>query len=349
MNKIFKLWKIISFMFICLIVIMIGFYIYAYITPKMDIRNTNRIVMLDQEENIFYQNTSTNSWVELDNISKYAIDGIVATEDKNFFSHSGFDYLRMIKALYTDIKKGNLEQGASTISQQYIKNLYLTFDKTWERKIEEAYLTLELEVHYNKNEILEGYLNTINFGSGNFGIEEASMYYFNKHAKDLNLAEASIIVGIPKNPTYYNPVYYLENAKKRQKIVLDSMVNNKYISKEEAKKAYNTNLEFYGKKLNNYVVSSEYYKDAVMSELKSISEIPSSLIETGGLIIHTNLNSKAQENLEKIISEEEYNSLLATIELCSNKELKEKIIKGSKTKLFIFSKIRPTFCKSCFV
>lgn len=277
---------------------------YALITPKMNIKNTNRIVMLDNKGETFYQNTATNSWVNLQDISEHAINGIVATEDKNFWNHRGFDYLRIIKALYMDIKSGDFEQGASTISQQYIKNLFLTFDKTWERKIEEAYLTFELEVHYSKEEILEGYLNTINYGAGNYGIEEASMYYFNKHAKDLTLSEASIIVGIPKNPTYYNPIYYFENAKERQAVVLDAMVSNGYITQEEASEAYNTDLEFYGKKQNNYIVSAEYYKDAVMEELNSIKEIPKSLIETGGLIVYTHLNSNAQEGLEKIVSEE---------------------------------------------
>lgn len=277
---------------------------YALITPKMNIKNTNRIVMLDNKEETFYQNTATNSWVNLQDISEHAINGIVATEDKNFWNHRGFDYLRIIKALYMDIKSGDFEQGASTISQQYIKNLFLTFDKTWERKIEEAYLTFELEVHYSKEEILEGYLNTINYGAGNYGIEEASMYYFNKHARDLTLSEASIIVGIPKNPTYYNPIYYFENAKERQAVVLDAMVSNEYITEDEAKDAYNTDLEFYGKKQNNYIVSAEYYKDAVMEELNSIKEIPKSLIETGGLIVYTHLNSNAQEGLEKIVSEE---------------------------------------------
>lgn len=163
--------------------------------------------------------------------------------------HNGFDYMRIMKALYRDIKSKSLKEGASTISQQYIKNLFLSFDKTWDRKIEEAYLTFELEVHYTKDEILEGYLNTINYGSGNYGIEEASMYYFNKHAKDLSLEEASIIVGIPKNPTYYNPIYYFENAKKRQRVVLQSMVNNGHITVKEMENAYNKELNFYGKKI----------------------------------------------------------------------------------------------------
>ena len=304
MRKLYFVWKMFCFLFVSALVVLMGFYLYAYITPKMDIHNSNRIVMLDKDDEVFYENTNNTSWVTLDNISPYAINGIVATEDKNFYSHNGFDFLRIAKALYADFKSGEFNQGASTISQQYIKNLFLSFDKTWERKIEEAYLTFELEVHYSKDEILEGYLNTINYGAGNYGIQNASLYYFNKDAKDLTLAEASMIVGIPKNPTYYNPVYYLENAKNRQRVVLESMVSNGYITREEMEDAYNTELSFYGVKPNNHIVSSLYYKDAVISELNEISSIPKSLIETGGLKIYTNLDSDAQRKLEGIISEE---------------------------------------------
>lgn len=248
-KKLYICWKVMIFLIVIVFAVLAGFYLYAYITPKMDINKSNRVVLLDKDDQVFYQSSNTTSWVKLSEISDYAVRGIVDTEDKNFYMHNGFDYMRIMKALYRDIKSKSLKEGASTISQQYIKNLFLSFDKTWDRKIEEAYLTFELEVHYTKDEILEGYLNTINYGSGNYGIEEASMYYFNKHAKDLSLEEASIIVGIPKNPTYYNPIYYFENAKKRQRVVLQSMVNNGHITVKEMENAYNKELNFYGKKI----------------------------------------------------------------------------------------------------
>ena len=111
---------------------------------------------------------------------------------KTFYKHHGFDFLRIIKALFVNLKSGENLQGASTITQQYSKNLFLEFDKTWDRKIKEAWITIRLESHYSKDDILEGYLNTINYG-GIFGIENASKYYFNKSAKDLTLAEASML------------------------------------------------------------------------------------------------------------------------------------------------------------
>ncbi len=290
MKKLYFLIKFIIFLFSSIFIIILGLYTYAYLTPKENLTTSNQILIYDDENTLVFENASNTTWVSLDNISDNVINATISAEDKNFYKHKGFDYLRILKALFINIKSNSLSQGASTISQQYIKNLYLDFNKTWKRKIEEAFLTFELEVHYNKDEILEGYLNTINYGAGNYGIEAASNYYFNKSSKDLTLAEASILVGIPKNPTYYNPINYYENAKKRQKMILNSMVKNKYITKVEANKVYDTELEFYGKKENKSLSTIYYYKDAVMQELNSIKEIPNSLIDTGGLKIYTNLN-----------------------------------------------------------
>lgn len=296
--------KVFVFLFFVFILGNVALYLYAYITPKIDINSNNSIVFYDNEGKSFFESSSENKWASISDISKYVIDATVATEDKNFYIHKGFDFLRIAKAFYINFKNGNISQGASTISQQYIKNLYLTFDKTWDRKIEEAFLTLELETHYTKDEILEGYLNSINYGSGQFGIENASKYYFNKSALDLSLTEASILVGIPKNPSLYNPIYNLEKAKKRQKIVLDSMLEEGYITEEERDIAYNTELVFYGHDDPESVLSINYYKDAVLQELQTISSIPDSLIESGGLHIYTNLDIDAQKKMENIISEE---------------------------------------------
>ncbi len=304
MKKLYFFIKMTIFLFFSLTVIIFGFYAYAYLTPKENLKTANQILIYDDEKNLVFENASDATWIKLDNISKNIIDATISAEDKNFYKHKGFDYPRILKAMLINIKNNSLSQGASTISQQYIKNLYLDFNKTWKRKIEEAFLTLELEVHYKKDEILEGYLNTINYGAGNYGIEAASNYYFNKNAKDLTLAEATILVGIPKNPTYYNPINYYDNAKKRQKLVLDGMVKNKYITKDKANSIYNEQLNFYGIKKNRSLSSVYYYKDAVMQELNNIKSIPNSLIETGGLKIYTNLNLDNQKVLEENIKNE---------------------------------------------
>lgn len=310
MKKLLLLTKIFIFTFFSIIIIILSLYVYAFITPKFNINTSKSITYYDKYGNDLFQEREKNDYVELKNISDYVKNSIVSIEDKNFYNHKGFDYLRIAKAMLVNLKSKKLKEGASTISQQYIKNLYLTFDKTWERKIQEALLTLELETHYSKNEILEGYLNTIDFGAGNYGIKEASKYYFNKEPKDLSLAEASIIVGIPKNPSYYNPVTNYENAKDRQKNVLISMVKNKYISKDEMNEAINEPLNFYAKNDKVELSSIYYYRDAVLKELSNIKEIPSSLLDMEGLKIYTNLDKDVQKNLENNIDKEMKNSSL---------------------------------------
>lgn len=310
MKKLLLLTKIFIFTFFSIIIIILSLYVYAFITPKFNINTSKSITYYDKYGNDLFQEREKNDYVELNNISDYVKNSIVSIEDKNFYNHKGFDYLRIAKAMLVNLKSKKLKEGASTISQQYIKNLYLTFDKTWERKIQEALLTLELETHYSKNEILEGYLNTIDFGAGNYGIKEASKYYFNKEPKDLSLAEASIIVGIPKNPSYYNPVTNYENAKDRQKNVLISMVKNKYISKDEMNEAINEPLNFYAKNDKVELSSIYYYRDAVLKELSNIKEIPSSLLDMEGLKIYTNLDKDVQKNLENNIDKEMKNSSL---------------------------------------
>ena len=310
MKKILLLTKIFIFSFFSIIIIILSFYVYAFITPKFNINTSKSITYYDKYGNDLFKERDKNDYVELNNISDYVKNSIVSIEDKNFYNHKGFDYLRIAKAVLVNLKSKKLKEGASTISQQYVKNLYLTFNKTWERKIQEALLTLELETHYSKNEILEGYLNTIDFGAGNYGIKEASKYYFNKEPKDLSLAEATIIVGIPKNPSYYNPVTNYKNAKERQKNVLISMVKNKYISKDEMNKVFNEPLNFYAKNDKVELSSIYYYRDAVLKELSNIKEIPSSLLDMESLKIYTNLDKDVQKNLENNIDKEMKNSSL---------------------------------------
>lgn len=277
---------------------MVGLYGYCYITPKMDINKSQSYYLYDNMEEMVFNNN--NKWISLDKISPYLIDATISTEDKHFYHHIGFDYLRIAKALVTNIVSSSLSEGASTITQQYARNLFLNYDKTWERKIDEAMLAIELEVHYTKDEILEGYLNTINYG-GIFGIENASWYYFNKSASDLTLAEASMLAGIPQAPAKLSPINNEENAKKRQNVVLELMVNNKKITEKEKIVAYNTPLEYVGKTDDNDITSLLYYRDAVIEELNGIETIPSSLIKTGGLKIYTTLNKEAQVDLENAV------------------------------------------------
>ena len=295
-----KTWLIIVILILIPFIIYGGIYLYAAVQPKLPIGGANGYYFYDSEGKA-YDTGATEDWVSLDDISDYLIEATIDTEDKHFYSHQGFDFLRIIKALMINISSGENKQGASTITQQYSKNLFLEFDKTWDRKIKEAFITVRLETHYSKDEILEGYLNTINYG-GIFGIENAANYYFNKDAKDLNLAEASMLAGIPKNPSAYSPLANEDKAKARQKIILKAMVDNDDITENEAKAAYNTELVYQKGETQDKSDLVRYYQDAVMEELSTIKSIPSSFLETGGIKIYTNLDTKAQTALEESIS-----------------------------------------------
>lgn len=303
MKIIKRLFKLLSFLFILGIITILGLYSYAYFSPKLDIKNANQFYIYDDNNELIYQGSGNNDWVSLDEISPNLINAVLSTEDKNFYKHHGFDYLRILKALYTNLKNGAIVQGASTISQQYIKNMYLDFDKTWQRKIEEAFLTLRLEVQYSKEEILEGYLNTINFGQGNYGIENASQFYFNKSAKDLSLEESIILAGIPKAPNKYNPVTNYDAAISRANVISKIMLNNEIINKNTYSNLFVNGIDIYGKRNENDLNMLMYYQDAVYSELESLEEIPNSLIESGGIKIYTSLNMEAQTLMEKNILE----------------------------------------------
>lgn len=289
------------FLFISFVVILIGLYTYAYLSPKLDLKKSGSLYIYDNKDELLYQGSRNNEWANLSDISPYLVDAVISVEDKNFYDHHGFDYLRIAKAMATNIRKNKIVQGASTISQQYIKNLYLDFDKTWKRKIEEAFLTLELEVHYDKDDILEGYLNTINYGQGNMGIVNAASYYFNKKPNELTLEEAIMLAGIPKNPSGYNPVNNYEASVNRAKVVAKAMLNNKYIDEATYNNLYKEKIEIYGQNKTNNLQMVMYYQEAVLKELNNIKEIPTSLINSGGLKIYTNLDMEMQKNMEDAI------------------------------------------------
>ena len=298
-----KLWKkFIIFNFIALILCCLGLYGYAYFSPKLDIKNANQFYIYDDRNELIYQGSGNNEWISLDDVSPHFINAIISTEDKNFYNHIGFDFLRIGKAMLINLKNGKIVQGASTISQQYVKNMYLEFDKTWSRKIEEALLTMRLEVHYSKDEILEGYINTINFGQGNYGIQNASQYYFNKDAKDLSMEEAIMLAGIPKSPSNYNPVSNYKSSIKRSQVIADLMYDNDYITEEEVNKLFINDVSIYGKKDENNLNTLMYYQDAVYKELEDLEGIPDSLIEYGGIRIYTSLNMDAQRTMEESIN-----------------------------------------------
>ncbi len=300
-KKVLKLlMKVGIFFILTFIIFYIGINIYAMISPKLNITNNGTFHLYDNKDNLVYLGSSTSSWIDIEDISPYLKDAVISIEDKKFYDHFGFDILRIGKAMLSNIQNKRIVQGASTITQQLVKNLYLDFGKTWKRKIEEAFLTIIAEIQYDKDEILEAYLNTINYGNGNYGVNNASSYYFNKEVKDLTLEEAIILAGIPKSPNRFNPVADYDKSIKRAKLVAKSMYDNKKIDKETYDNLDFSNIEIYGKQNEDSMQMLMYYQDAVYEELEDLG-ISKKTLEKGELKIYTNLDIEKQKSLEKNI------------------------------------------------
>ena len=303
MKIIKRIIKLSIFLLFISILLIGGIYLYAKISPKIDINKTSSYYLYDNNEEVFFQGNGTSEWVELNNISNYLKKATITIEDKNFYNHHGFNLLRIMKAAYTNLINHSYKEGASTITQQYAKNLFLDFDKTWQRKLEEVWYTIQIEMNYSKDDILEGYLNCINYGHGNYGIENASKFYFNKDAKDLTLAESAMLVGIPKSPSNYSPLLNEQIAKERQLYILKSMLNNKIITENEYNEAINEKLIYYGKKDKLNLNTIMYYQDAVLKELETMNTIVKTHLENGGIKVYTTLDLNAQRSLENSIND----------------------------------------------
>ncbi len=242
--------------------------------------------------------------VEIDQISEYVLNGTVATEDERFYDHKGVDLYGTMRALVNNLTGGALE-GGSTITQQLVRNTILSEEMneiSFKRKLREMYIATKMEEMYDKDEILLMYLNTINYGSGSYGIEAAAERYFSKHANELTLAEAATLVGIPQSPTYNNPIDHAENCLARRNLVLDRMVSNGYITSEEAEAAKaeqivlnTTEPSMTG--ITAYPYFASYVRNQLLNEGGNYDFSVADIFE-GGLSIITTLDVEYQEAAE---------------------------------------------------
>jgi len=233
--------------------------------------------------------------VKLKDMSPYVAKAVIAAEDQHFYEHHGLDFAGIARAAYRNIRAGRIVEGGSTISQQAARNLYIGLERTWARKFKELYYTLLLERHYSKNEILELYLNTIYFGEGAYGVEAAARTYYNKSVADLNLSEAALLAGIIQRPSGYNPYENEEAAFKRQKYVLERMVDTKAISKKEAAEALKKKIKF---ERGKYTSGDAPYFVAMVADYvaKTYGE---RMVYQGGLHIYTTLDLELQRAAQK--------------------------------------------------
>ncbi|AZB40949.1 PBP1A family penicillin-binding protein [Bacillus sp. FJAT-42376] len=243
-------------------------------------------------------------WTSLKHISPYAVKATLAIEDRHYYEHHGFDFKRIAGAALADMKAMAKIQGASTITQQYARNLYLSHDKTWTRKLTEAFYTIRLEVNYSKEQILEGYLNTIYYGHGAYGIEAASKTYFGKSAKNLTLAEASMLAGIPKGPSQFSPLLNEKRAKERQRLILSSLVKAGAVSKEQAEAAEMVPLVYKEHKTEEAAdTEASYFYDQAMRETARLLGVDQEALSTRGLKVYTTLDPDLQKKAERQLKE----------------------------------------------
>lgn len=306
MKKFLKWFAIIFFTVVFLALAGLGIYISSnYISAKAIelneevLSSPSMIVNIFDSENkpIKEYNEINNAYAKIDSLSQNTKDAFISIEDKDFYKHKGVNYKRIAKAMLNNIKSHKIKEGASTITQQLVKNTQLTSEKTFNRKIKEVALAGKIEKKYSKDEILEMYLNIIYFGNNCYGIENASNYYFSKPAKELSLEESALLAGMIKSPTKYSPIKNYDNALQRRNLVLSQMYKDEKISTSEftlaKNKKINININTEKKnKLNSY-------SQASLDEAEEILKLPARQIALGEYKIYTYQNPEKQKFLEK--------------------------------------------------
>ncbi|WP_419876037.1 transglycosylase domain-containing protein [Candidatus Pristimantibacillus sp. PTI5] len=296
-------WSIAAFTLFLLIMAGTLIYLRTQSLPVTAISQTSQ--MIDLQGNVidtFHAGENRRS-VQLSDISHYVIEATLAIEDRRFYDHRGFDVKGMARAVMVNVQSFSARQGASTLTQQLARNLYLTHERTWQRKMKEAMYTVQLEMSYSKDEILGMYLNQIYYGHGSYGIEAAAMMYFNKHASELSLAESAMLAGIPKGPKYYSPYLNMKNAKDRQLTILQAMLEGGSITSEQADAAYAEVLDFQTLGSGSQEGFAPYFRDYIRYIAVDKLGIDEHLLNEGGITIYTTLDPEAQATAEEVIAE----------------------------------------------
>ena len=296
--------KALKFLVICVICLMImgASVLYGFSSlfapPNMDetLIPDAASQFYDINGNVIYTTLSEERRipVNIDKIPKHVQKAFIAIEDNRFYEHSGIDYRGTARALVSTLS-GREVQGGSTITQQLAKNAFLTQERSLTRKIREAFIAKELEHKYTKDEILSMYLNRIYFGQGAYGIESASMYYFDKHVQNLDIAEAATLAAIPKSPNYYNPFENPQESKKRQELVIDQMVKYGFITADQAAQAKAKKMVY----STSHKAKNDprgYFFDMISQ--KVIEEVGADALYKGGLKIYTTLDMDMQKAAE---------------------------------------------------
>ncbi|PIQ23871.1 penicillin-binding protein [bacterium (Candidatus Blackallbacteria) CG17_big_fil_post_rev_8_21_14_2_50_48_46] len=237
--------------------------------------------------------------IRLEDIPKHVQDAVISAEDRRFREHTGVDVLGLARAAFVNLKHGGTVGGASTLTQQLIKNLFLTSERTAKRKIAEALLAIQLESKYSKPQILEMYLNLVFLGHNVYGVEAASQIYFGKSARRLSIAEAAMLAGIIRSPEYLSPHHHLEGAKKVQSIVLKQMAKDHLITEAQLDEALKQPIHLVSLRTS---YPYPYFLDFVLYSLRE--KVGEGLFRQGGWKVYTTLDPEAQAYAERILRED---------------------------------------------
>ena len=279
-----------------------------YLIPAPIIDKYSYIEFYDNENNLIYTylNSYESTYIRLEELNEYTYNAFIAIEDDDFYEHSGFDIKRNIHSAIINIFSGSIKQGASTISQQYARNVLLNNERTISRKIKEAFYTIQIEKEYSKKKILEGYLNSLYFGHGLIGINAASYYYFNKHPSSLSIAESAMLAGLCNAPSIYSPKISTENATKRKNLVLYKMLIEDFITPQDYQTALKESLTFnFNKKIKTNL---NYYIDAAISELKENNVLTKRNLQKG-LKVYLNIDYSLTNEINSIISKHQSSNI----------------------------------------
>lgn len=257
----------------------------------------------DDEESLSYHYYGIGEYVPIDKISPYLEKCIIASEDKNFYSHHGLDYKRIVGSLLSNLKSGKIVAGASTITQQLARTLYLSNEKSIARKIKEALIAKKIEMTFSKKDIFEAYLNSIYFGHNIYGIDEASYYFFKEKPINLSLAQCALLTGIISAPSYYSPEINLEQSNRKKEQVLKTTYNLGKISLNEYQEALSEDLQYNFQKKSNTNPSDLYFYDYTREILTNENALNETNL-INGVNIHTTLDKKISKKVSNIIKKE---------------------------------------------
>ncbi len=285
-----------------LLVITLGVYVgWCYLTmPDIEqaiqrTRQPSTTITAENGNEIQSFGSVYSSIIMPDDLPKYVSQAIVATEDRRFYQHFGFDFISFTRAMVTNLIHRHYVQGGSTITQQVAKNLFLTSQKSIKRKVQELLLAFWLEYKFTKDQILALYMNRVYLGNGAYGIESAANKYFQKASNDLNLHEAAILAGMLKAPSRYNPIASKEKSEARAKIVLQNMVNAGLITDKQMTQALNMKL---GPEISDKVNGGKYFADWIYQDVNGMLGE-----REEDIYVHTTLDQDIQESAEKFLEE----------------------------------------------